>query len=165
VSYESRWTGEIRIEPPLTWAEIKNNCQAPGFQDAKLRLIEDAQDTETGEVRTVTADAVIPVTSEMFNGYSMEEEIQAAIDVHPRHEFTGAIEARPADPGGTPWRYTVQGRRVVRQEPVTVWPGGEPDDARLAAVQNLVERARDHGSATVDVFDLIDALELDATRR
>ncbi|MFJ5151378.1 DUF6205 family protein [Streptomyces sp. NPDC088353] len=160
MGYASRWTGEVRIEPPLTWGEIKNSRQVPGFQDTKLRLVEDIQDTDTGQIRTVTADAVIPATSNLFNGYDIETELQAAIDAHPSHEFIGTIEARPEDPGGTPWRYVVEGRRVVRQEPVTAWPDEAPVDGRLAAVEALVERARRHGNTTVDVFDLMDALGL-----
>jgi hypothetical protein len=127
VGYESHWTGEVRIEPPLTWAEIKNSRQSPGFQDLKLRLDEQVEDTETGQVRTVTAVAVETLAADRgaYNGYAIEEELQAVVDAHPSHEFTGAIEARPLDPGGTPWRYVIRDRRVVRQEPRLVWPDAE----------------------------------------
>jgi len=128
VGYESHWTGEVRITPPLTWAEIKNGRQAPGFQDLRLRTIETVEDTDSGQIRIVTADAVVPVRADAYNGYSVDEELQAAVDAHPGREFAGAIEARPCDPDGMPWRYVVRERRVVRQEPRLVWPDDTPAD-------------------------------------
>lgn len=122
MSYESHWSGEIRITPPLTWAEIK---RGPGIQDVKLRLDEQVEDTDTGQVRTIAAVAVGPlVTGQAFSGYAVEEELQQVIDAHPLHVFSGVIVARPLDPDGTPWRYVVLDRIVVRQEPRIVWPDG-----------------------------------------
>lgn len=143
MGYESHWTGEVRIEPPLSWAEIRS-VRSPGLQDVKLELHEQTEDTPTGQIRTVTAVAVRPLVSGAFNGYSIQEELQALVDAHPSHEFTGAIEARPLDPGGTPWRYIVQARKAVRQEPLTVWPGEEDDrleQARRIAVALEQENA------------------------
>lgn len=122
MGYESRWTGEIRIEPPLGWAEIRSPRQ-PGLQDVTLRLDERMVDTPTGQIRTVTADAITPISGSPYNGYAIEEEIQAVIDAHPSHKFTGFIHA--AGPENNQWRYVVQGRRVVRQEPRLVWSGDE----------------------------------------
>jgi hypothetical protein len=121
VGYESHWSGEIRITPPLTWAEIK---RGPGLQDITLRLDETVEDTPTGQVRTVTADAITPVSGGAYNGYDIDTEIQAVIDAHPTHQFSGAIVARPLDPDGTMFRFAVDDRRVVRQEPRIVWPDG-----------------------------------------
>lgn len=131
MGYESHWTGEVRISPPLTWAEIKNSSQSPGFQDLKLRLDEQVEDTDAGQVRIITGVAVETLADirGAYNGYTIEEELQAVVDAHPGHEFTGAIDARPLDPGGTPWRYVVQGRRVVRQELRLVWPDDAPAEA------------------------------------
>jgi Family of unknown function (DUF6205) len=120
-AYESHWSGEFRITPPLTWAEIK---RGPGVQDVRLRLDEQVEDTPTGQVRTVTAVAVEPGTREAFSGYAVEEELQQVIDAHPQHVFAGVIVARPLDPDGIPWRYVVKDRIVVRQEPRLVWPDG-----------------------------------------
>lgn len=143
MGYESHWTGQVRIEPPLTWAEIKTST-SPGLQDLKLLLDETVEDTPTGEIRTVTASVIEPLAG-AYNGYIVQPELQTVIDAHPSHEFVGAIEARPLDPGGTPWRYVVQGRTVVRQEPRTVWPGEDEADlerARRIAVALEQENAR-----------------------
>ncbi len=120
-AYDSHFTGQITITPPLTWAEIRSPRQ-PGLQDVRLLLDETVADTDTGRSTVITATAIAPLEIHYYNGYAIEEEIQAVIDAHPSHEFTGMIEARPQDPDGTPWRYVVQGRRVVRQEPRLVWP-------------------------------------------
>ncbi|MFE2967509.1 DUF6205 family protein [Streptomyces sp. NPDC059340] len=132
MGYESHWTGQVRIEPALTWGEIKNNPRSPGLQDLKLRLDEHTEDTLTGQVRIITAAVIEPLTSGPFNGYDVETELQALVEAHPAHEFTGAIEARPVDPDGTPWRYIVQGRKVVRQEQLTAWPGEDADQVEQA---------------------------------
>lgn len=128
MGYESHWTGQVRIEPPLTWAEIKASAVA---RDLKFVLNRTTEDTPTGQTSTVTAAAIEPLAG-AYNGYDVEPELQALIDAHPSHEFSGAIEARPLDPGGTPWRYVVEGRKVVRQEPRTVWPGERDDDLERA---------------------------------
>lgn len=126
MSYESHWSGEIRITPPLTWAEIK---RTPGAQDVTLRMDERTEDTPTGQVRTVTAAAITPISGSAYNGYAVEEELQAIIDAHPSHQFSGAIVARTVDPGGGTFRFTVTpsamtDQKVVRQEARLSWPDG-----------------------------------------
>ena len=120
MGYASHWTGEVRIEPALSWAEIRAT-QSAGLQDVKLRLNEHTENTLTGQTRIIHAVAVEPATRDAFNGYYIKAELQALVDYHGSHEFTGEIEARPEDPAGTPWRYIVRDRRVVRQVPQTVW--------------------------------------------
>lgn len=123
MGYESHWSGEIRITPPLTWAEIKSS-RSPGLQDVRLRLDEQVEDTPTGQIRTVTSAAITPTSGSAYNGYAVGEELQAIVDAHPQHAFTGAIVARPLDPHGNPWRYVVLDRLVVRQEARLTWPDG-----------------------------------------
>jgi hypothetical protein len=120
VGYESHWTGEVRIEPPLTWGEIKNS-KHPGFQDLKLRLDEQVEDTATGQIRTVTASAVVPLTEEAYNGYQIEEELTAfAEEYSGTHTLTGRIQAR--GPECDLWAYMVRDSQVTRVEPRIVWP-------------------------------------------
>lgn len=126
MSYESHWSGEIRITPPLTWAEIK---RTPGAQDVTLRMDERTEDTPTGQVRTVTSAAITPTSGGAYNGYDIDSEIQAIIDAHPDHHFSGAIVARPADPHGVPFRFTVTpsamtDQKVVKEFARMSWPDG-----------------------------------------
>ncbi|WP_329330782.1 hypothetical protein OIU81_03090 [Streptomyces sp. NBC_01454] len=135
MGYESRWSGEVRIDPPLTWAEIKNSPVA--FQDLKLRLDETVEDTATGQVRTVTAAAIVPLTTEAYNGYEIEEELTAFAEVHSAtHTVAGRIQAR--SPDGDLWAYSVDGPSVTRIEPATVWLGDPVPPAIEQQVRDLV---------------------------
>lgn len=42
------------------------------------------------------------------------------------------------------------------------WDGDKTDASRLVQIEQLVERARDKGNSSVDIFLLIDALGLEA---
>jgi hypothetical protein len=119
-AYDSHFTGRIAINPPLTWAQIKNHT-ANGLQDLKLITTETVTDTPTGQTKVITGDAIVPLTSSAYSGYEIHAELQSLIDAYPRNEFTGTIEARPEDPHGDPWRYIIRGRRVVQQHPQTTW--------------------------------------------
>jgi hypothetical protein len=123
MGYESHFTGHITITPPLTWAEIK---RGPGLQDVRLELDEKVTENESGQTRIITAVAVLPLTGGAFNGYDIAEELQALVDAHRAHEFTGEIAARPLDPGGEPWRWIIRDRRVVRQVPRLEWVDETP---------------------------------------
>ena len=121
MSYDSHFVGQITITPPLNWAEIRSARQ-PGLQDVRLVLDETVTDTDSGQTSTIHGIAIAPLDIYYYAGIHIEAEVQAVIDAHPSHDFAGSIEACPGDPHGTPWRYTVQGRRVVRQQPQIVWP-------------------------------------------
>lgn len=119
MGYESRWSGEVRIDPPLTWAEIKNSPVA--FHDLKLRLDETVEDTATGQVRTVTAAAIAPLTTEAYNGYAIEDELAAFAETYSAtHTLAGRIQAR--GPDSDQWAYSVDGPSVTRIEPTLTWP-------------------------------------------
>jgi hypothetical protein len=120
-AYDSHFTGHIDITPPLTWVQIRNT-QAGPLNDLRIRTTETVADTPTGTVTTVTGEAIVPLTEYgAYGGYHIHTELQAIIDGFPKHQFAGAIEAHPQDPGGDPWRYIVRDRTVVRQVPQTTW--------------------------------------------
>jgi hypothetical protein len=119
-AYDSHFTGRIDITPPLTWAQIKNNT-ANGLQDLQLVTTETIQDTPTGQIKVITGDAIIPLTTSAYSGYEIHVELQSMLDAFPGHEFTGTIGARPEDLHGDPWRYIIRDRTVIRQKPQTTW--------------------------------------------
>jgi hypothetical protein len=123
-AYDSHFTGRIDITPPLTWAQIKNST-ADELRDLRLVTIEAAEDTPTGQIRVITGEAIVPSRTSPCGGHEIHSELQSVLDAFPDHEFTGAIEARPEDPHGTPWRYVIRGRTVVRQEPAITWVDSE----------------------------------------
>lgn len=119
-AYDSYFTGQFDITPPLTWAEIRDS-RSPGLQDLRIKLQETVTETDAGRTTTITGVAVLPFTEEPYNGSEIETELQSLLDAHPTHAFEGMIEARPEDPYGDPWRYVVRERRAVQQVPTTEW--------------------------------------------
>lgn len=105
----SSFDNEITITPPLTWRE----CRAtPGTDDAGLRIDEHVEDCDAGQTRTLTASAI--VAKDFAYGPQLPSSIQAIIDAHPDHEFSGYIEEW-VELGYRmlPRQYLMRGRRVV----------------------------------------------------
>lgn len=124
---DNTWSGRVTITPPLTWAEIKGS---PAVADVRLDLHE--EDGPNGKI--ITAVAVVPTRSSNAWGEGTAADLQAVIDAHPGHEFTGYLQV-DWDPGlgGDPaHRYVVRGRRVEKVTPVLVWPGKERVDTEYA---------------------------------
>lgn len=114
MGYDSRHTGHVTITPPLTWAEIRNSTAGP-LKDLRVEVTETVEDTPTGRITVATGDAIVPITGGSYSGYEIQAELQSIIDEFPGHDFAGSIEVRPEDPDGTPWRFIIRGRTVVRQ--------------------------------------------------
>lgn len=130
MGYENHFTGAITITPPLTWAEIRNG---PGVSDVSVRIVEETVDTDTGQNKVLTGDAIVPLPMGRYSGYSVTEDIQAIVDHYAPlgHHFAGYIEMQP-DPGfedQRPSRYVVRGGCVKQIQAQLVWPDDEADAA------------------------------------
>lgn len=126
MGYDNRFTGEITITPPLTWAEIRDSGDSARITDVRLRIRETVQDTDVGQVVTKSADAIVPLEM-AHSGHNVEDDIQAVVDHYgPRgHAFGGYIQVQ-WDSGfddPIPQRYVVRDGRVVIVKPRLVWPG------------------------------------------
>lgn len=138
MSDRSHFDGEITIIPPLTW----NKCRTtPGTDDAQVRIHEETTDSVLGQTRVLTGVAI--VAKDFAYGPQLPGAIQAIIDAHPKHEFSGCIEEW-VELGyrELPRRYVVQDRRVVVVQ--AVWP----DEG-----QDLVEDARDVALACKNILN------------
>lgn len=102
-------TGEFRIEPPLTWAEIKNSPYLP--------------ETDEGTLTRRYADAIVPVTDEPYKGYEIIATVQKIIDAHPGHTLSGRFDCEGEEAGDL-WRLVVRDGRAVQVKPQIVWPEG-----------------------------------------
>lgn len=129
MGYTSRYSGDIRIDPPLTWAEIRDSPHLPsGARCAhtcvRLILEETVQDTDEG-VLTKRSAVGIEVCSEAHNHYRVLDEVNAIVSQHEAN-YSGYLEARGED--GDQWRISVvdrgdiDGVHVERFEPVITWP-------------------------------------------
>lgn len=131
---DSRYSGEIQIVPPLTWAQVQ---AAPAMRDLGIRKAESVVNTETGQATTIIGAAVRPVMSS-FSGYQIKDDLQKLVDAFPAHAFVGHIEAWPED-SEPPWRHVVRDRRAAQITAQVVWweplcgfgncPVGCPDPA------------------------------------
>lgn len=127
MGYYTRVTGEISIEPPLTWQEFKDSPFLPGSPndntnyDVRLHTDEETVDTDEGQPVRKTANAVLPRWDDSFKAYHLIDHVQAVIDAFPGHTFTGRLECEGED-NTDMWRVVVRDGRAVKVEPRIVWP-------------------------------------------
>jgi hypothetical protein len=126
MGYYTRVDGEIRIEPPLTWAEIKDNPSIPDTPggraeyDVRLRIDEETVDTNEGQLTRKTCSALVPSWDDSFKAYNLIEHVQAMIDAFPGHTFTGRLDCEGEESGDL-WRVVVRDGRAVKVTPRIVW--------------------------------------------
>lgn len=117
MSADNHWSGRVTITPPLTWAECK---LSPAVEDVKLDIHE-----ENGpDGKILTAVAVAPARASDSWPAHTGEDLQAVIDAHPEHEFTGHLQVDWDNVYGGDLlaeRWTVDGRAVVREEGRLAW--------------------------------------------
>lgn len=150
MSEDTRVTGEIRIDPPITWGELHDERWAlAGDRDAVVRVETEEVDTPEGLLAKHRGVAIIPERQDQ-SAYHLTEHVQAIVDRFgrapdgtPIRTFTGHLECVWAG-GEEMWRVVVEDGQAKRVKPIFVWPGDE----------DLVRRIRSalapHGSATND---------------
>lgn len=124
MGYYTRVTGELHIEPPLTWAEIKtvaDSAFGDGCLDVTLDIREDTVDTDEGPLILKTAPALVPSWDEEYKAYNLVAHVQQAIDAFPGHTFTGRLECEGEESGDL-WRVVVRDGRAEKVTPRIVWP-------------------------------------------
>lgn len=117
-------TGEIIIEPALTWPAAKDipfdDADADGLPVWSVRL--EAEEVP-GAPGTFTARRLISADVEWLDGYDLESDVQDVIDAFPGHRFTGLLKCMGADHWDDMWGVVARGRTAARVEPVVTWPG------------------------------------------
>lgn len=130
MGYDSRLHGKLTIEPPLTWAEIKDS---PHLGDERARgnhkavcLVERTEEVETDE-GTLTrryADSVVFAWDYPVKLYDIVEEVEDLVDAHPGHEFGGELRGTGSDFGDIWLLRVTADRSVERILPTITWPDG-----------------------------------------
>lgn len=134
MGYNTCFSGEITITPPLTWREIKDSPWLPerakaDYADVKFKLDEQTIETDDGQVIRRHAVALVPLTDEEYKGYDIVETVQKILDSYrDGHTFTGRFDCE-GEQTGDMWRLVVRDGRAVKVEPRIVWP----DDSDLSA--------------------------------
>ncbi|MFC7817567.1 DUF6205 family protein [Streptomyces sp. NPDC057367] len=127
MGYYTNVTGEIRIEPPLTWSEIRDNPTLPetaggrSEYDVRLRIDEETVDTDDGQLTRKTCSALVPAWDDSFKAYHLVEHVQEMIDAFPGHSFTGRLDCEGEESGDL-WRVVIRDGRAVKVTPSIVWP-------------------------------------------
>lgn len=135
VGYNTTVDGEIRIEPPLTWAEFKGSpfyeTERTGKRDVRLKVDEEIVDTDEGQLVRRTAVALEGAYEGGYKAYQLLEHVQEAIDAFPGHTFAGRLDCEGEEASDV-WRVVVRDGTAVKVEPRIVWPdedeAGERDD-------------------------------------
>lgn len=136
MSYTTDFTGEIRINPPIPWAEIKNSpftertdhyTWYPDSKDVKFEIEEIFTETDQGTLITRSAVAVISAEQEEPRGRDTTKHLQELIDAHgDGRTFTGHLDAA-GERAGDLWRLQVRNGRAVVVKPRIVWPDDDED--------------------------------------
>lgn len=130
VSYSGRAEGEIRIDPPLNYREIKQwpeVLKAAGSRNgwAPVKLEQESQVTESdeGTSTVVTCKSVVIVHEYSFDGLNtLPAYLAALMGVYgSSHRITGYFECLMED--GERWRAGIDSTgEVFEHRPQYVWP-------------------------------------------
>lgn len=125
MGYQARYTGEITINPPLTWEELDGiGSPVITLTDVRIRCHDEDASTPTARVTIITGVAVVAAAS-LGAGYDMVADLQALLDTFGAERFTGHIEATGED--GDKWRLAIRDGKAIQVHPKIVWPGEDSD--------------------------------------
>lgn len=133
MGYYTRFTGQIDIEPPLMWLEIKDSpflpsrAEAPrDYRDAMFVVDEESIHTDEGVLWRKKAIAVRATAGDgkQVKAYSIVKHVQEIVDAYPGHAFIGHIEASGEESGDL-WRLVVRDGKAIQIKPRLVWPDEE----------------------------------------
>jgi hypothetical protein len=130
VGYDSSMFGGLHVDPPLSWSEFKDSPYYPvsaaraGGKSVCLVETSETVETDDGPLERRQAAEVVFAWTYPVKLYDLLDHIQALVDAHPGHEFTGMFHGEGADFGDI-WRvYVNADRKVVRELPLITWPDG-----------------------------------------
>lgn len=141
MSGDARISGEISIDPPLTWGELRDQLWALGtdgrYPDVVVKLDTTRESTAAGELLRHSGVAIAP-TGHETNGYDLTDEVDriartfaTAPDGSVRR-FAGFLHVVWGG-GEEIYRIVVRDGQAVEVRPTWVWPADASD---AALVQN-----------------------------
>jgi hypothetical protein len=123
MAYETSFSGEIRIDPPIPAEALEGTGFTPdrhNGMDVTLRISEIPVDGVPGAYRRM-AVAVVPAMTR-FSGYDIVEHLQRLLSLFGEgRTFTGRFDCAGEEAGDL-WRLEVHDGRAVKVEPRIVWP-------------------------------------------
>lgn len=121
MGYNTSVSGEIRIEPPLTWREFKDSPFTGHEKDVTFHVDEETVAMDDGPLIRKTAVALVPSWEDSYKAYNLVAHVQEAIDAFPGHTFTGRLDCE-GEENADLWRVVVRDGRAVKVTPRIVWP-------------------------------------------
>lgn len=134
MSSDSKVHGEIYIDPPLKWGQIRTfmggNPKAPTRLSESLRLAitENTEDTDDGTIVTKTCDTIYPAS--MDSAWGVTEALALLGSVSKTHTYNGHFTIVDEYPEFDPRyveakRFTVINGRLVKADAVVTYRGWE----------------------------------------
>lgn len=125
---ENTLDGDIELDPPLTWKEIKESpFYAPDHgaswwgRNIKLEVESETVDTDTGTATVITASRLVPTSDQPFKAHNLVAHLREFIKLYGKNRrFRGWIDCSPEDGGR--WRAEIVDGEVVTTNAVTLWP-------------------------------------------
>lgn len=141
MGYYTRISGEIHIDPPITYGELV--AAEYDLSELKLRggwlpldggweigFDVDREEVNTGEgvLTTYVTDTITPSDDET-KAYNLTKCLEDVVATFGNHSFTGTLLCY-GEEGGDIWRVVVGNGEVLEQHPELRWPTGETTKLR-----------------------------------
>ncbi|RBQ21556.1 hypothetical protein DP939_02270 [Spongiactinospora rosea] len=136
MGYISYLSGEITIDPPIRWGELRGSDFVRTKERAEherlvwLRTVEKTVDTEEGVLTTVMAVAIRPSEEDELRADALAREVQEIVAAHgDGRTFEGLILVRGEESPDI-WRVRVVDGHAVEERPMLRWPDGTEEVAQ-----------------------------------
>jgi hypothetical protein len=127
VSNPTHIEGRIKVTPPIPWGKIKdspylkeNARVSYNYPDAVFDVTETVVHVEEGELTRREAVAIVPADGET-SARTLISDVQAIIDAHPDHEFTGRFDCE-GEENADIWRVIIRNRKAIDVYAQITWP-------------------------------------------
>lgn len=164
----TRVTGEIEINPPLTWSEVKGSpfYEAPddySYQKGvKLLVTEEDEETDGGTLTRKQAAALIPLMEDPYKAYTLLEDVREAVELYGKaHTFTGHLSCKGEDSGDV-WRVEIHDGKAVAVRSLLMWPEDVASLRRAIDTYEEQAPAKARGGQLVEAAQIADRLAAEA---
>lgn len=132
MGYNTDARGQISIDPPIPWGEIKDspflpeNARARATErDIMFRIDSEEVDTPEGTLTRRTAVALVQSWDGDARNYNIVDHLQEVVTRHGANRtFTGRFDME-GEVSGDIWRLLVRNGKAVRVDPIVTWPDDE----------------------------------------
>ena len=128
MGYYTQVTGQITIDPPLRWVDVKDSPFLPEACDRDVALViqRDIVQTDDGTLNHLSAVAIERATDDSYRTYSIEAHLQELLDQWgDGRSFDGYLEGHGEDNEDI-WRLYVRDGKAIKAKVQLVWPEGTP---------------------------------------